>query len=88
MKYHIEYTPRAYKSLAKLDKPTARGIIAWIEDNLEGCENPRLHGKALVGNHSGEWRYRVGDYRIIADIQDKRVLILVLDVKHRSKVYN
>ena len=70
-----------------MDRPTAKSIIAWIEDNLVGCENPRLHGKPLVGNHSGEWRYRVGDYRIIADIQDDRILILVLEVEHRSKVY-
>ena len=70
-----------------MDKPVARNIIAWIENNLENCENPRLHGKPLVGNRKGDWRYRVGDYRIIADIQDDRILILVLDIEHRSKVY-
>lgn len=87
MKYHVELSKGAEKHLSKMDKPAARSIITWIEDNLEGCENPRLHGKPLVGNRSGEWRYRVGDYRIIADIQDDRVLILVLEVEHRSKVY-
>ena len=87
MKYHVEYSKRADKSFAKMDKHIAKSIIDWIENNLEGCENPRLHGKSLVGNYSGKWRYRVGDYRIIADIQDDRILILILDVEHRSKIY-
>ena len=87
MKYHVKLSKSAEKHLSKMDKPTARSIVAWLEDNLEGCENPRRFGRALTGNRSGEWRYRVGDYRIIADIQDERVLILVLEVEHRSKVY-
>ena len=87
MKYHVELSKTAEKSLSKMDKPIANTIIEWIEDNLEGCENPRLYGKSLVGNHSGKLRYLVGDYRIIADIQDECVLILILDAEHRSKVY-
>lgn len=87
MKYHVELSKSAEKRLAKMDKSTAKNIISWIEDNLEGCENPRLLGKPLVGNRSGEWRYRIGDYRMIADIQDDRILILILEIGHRSKIY-
>ena len=87
MKYHVELSKSAEKQLAKMDKSTAKNIICWIEDNLEGCENPRLHGKPLAGNRSGEWRYRIGDYRMIADIQDDRILILILEIGHRSKIY-
>ena len=69
MRYTVEYTKQAVKSLKKLDRQTAALIIGWIEKNLIGCENPRIHGKGLTANRSGQWRYRVGDYRILADIQ-------------------
>ncbi len=56
-------------------------------ENLDPCENPRIHGKGLTANHSKEWRYRVGDYRLIAEIQDEKILILILNVGHRRDVY-
>lgn len=87
MSYRVEFTETARKSLKKLDKYTAIFIVGWIRKHLEGCLDPRLHGKGLVGNHRGEWRYRVGDYRLIADIQEERILILILDVGHRRGVY-
>jgi len=87
MSYKVEYTEQAIKELRKIDKHTQFFILAWIEKNLVGCENPRQHGKALVANRSGEWRYRVGDYRIIAEIEDEKVIILVLTVGHRREVY-
>ena len=76
------------KQLKKLDKHTASLILGWIRKNLEGCENPRLHGKALTANRTGQWRYRVGDYRIIAELQDKQIVILILNVGHRRDIYN
>ena len=85
--YRVELTKAALKSLKKLDKPTAAMILGWIRKNLEGCEDPRRHGKALVGNRAGTWRYRAGDYRIIAEIEDDRVLILVLEIGHRREIY-
>ena len=88
MKYEVEYTPRAVKELKKLDKYTAALIIGWIEKNLVGCEDPRLHGKGLTANRSGQWRYRVGDYRIIAEIMDEKIIILVLTIRHRRDVYD
>ena len=88
MKYTVEYTPRAIKDLKKLDKQTAALILAWIEKNLINSENPFQHGKGLTANHGGEWRYRIGDYRILAEIQNEKIVILVLRVGHRKNVYN
>ena len=59
----------------------------WIDKNLEGTSDPRVHGKALTGNLAGLWRYRVGDYRLIAEIRDDRLVILMLEVGHRSGIY-
>ena len=87
MTYKVEYTEQAIKKLKKIDKHTQFFILAWIEKNLVDCENPRQHGKGLTANRSGEWRYRVGDYRIIAEIEDEKVIILVLTVGHRREVY-
>ena len=86
--YKVEYTERAIKELKKLDKYTRQMIFSWIDKNLSQCENPRAHGKALTANHKGKWRYRVGDYRIIAELQDDKIVILVLTVGHRSAVYS
>ena len=87
MRYTVEYTSKALKSLKKLDKPVLLMIKSWIEKNLVGTTEPRRHGKGLTSNRSGQWRYRVGDYRIIADIEDKKLIILVVEVEHRSRVY-
>lgn len=88
MKYHVEFSKSAIKDLKKLDKHTASLITGWIKKNLEGCEDPRVHGKGLTANHSGQWRYRIGDYRILANILDDKIIILVLQIGHRSEVYN
>lgn len=88
MKFRVEFSKDALKELKKLDKHTAAMIIGWIRKNLDGCENPRQHGKGLTANRSGQWRYRVGDYRLLADIQDNKIVILILHVGHRSEVYS
>lgn len=87
MCYTVEYTKGAVKDLRKLDKHTRSLIWGWIEKNLVGCSDPRQHGKSLTANRSGQWRYRVGDYRILADIQDEKIVILVLEVGHRREIY-
>lgn len=87
MSYHVEFAKRALKDLKKLDKSTAALILGWVRKNLEGCADPRVHGKGLTANRSGEWRYRVGDYRLLADIQDGKLVILMLTIGHRSEVY-
>ena len=85
--YTVEFTKEALHQLKKLDKYTSMLILAWIWKNLEGCSDPRQHGKGLTANRSGQWRYRVGDYRLIADIQDDKILILILNVGHRRDIY-
>ncbi len=86
-KYKVKYTERAIKNLKKLDKHTRYLILSWIEKNLENCENPRLHGKSLVENKAGQWRYRIGDYRLICEIQDSEIVILILEIGHRREIY-
>ena len=88
MRYHVEFTKEALKQLKKMYKRDASLILGWIRKNIENCENPRVHGKGLIANRSGQWRYRVGDYRIIAEIQDNKVLILVLNIGHRREIYD
>lgn len=88
MTYHVEFTKYALKELKKLDKTTVSLITGWIRKNLEGCDNPRIHGKGLTADKAGQWRYRVGDYRVIAQIQDQRVTILVVNIRHRREIYN
>lgn len=88
MTYRVEFTKRALKELEKLDRYTAALILGWVRKNLENCEDPRLHGKGLTANRSGEWRYRVGDYRLLAKIDDGKITILVLSVGHRRDIYN
>lgn len=88
MRYKVEFTQRALKDLKKLDRHTAALILGWVRKNLENCENPRLHGKGLTANKSGQWRYRVGNYRLIAKIEDNKITILILNVGHRRDIYN
>ena len=87
MIYQIVTTDRFDKSFKKLEKQTQKIIKAWIEKNLMGCENPRLHGKGLTANKSGQWRYRVGDYRILAEIRDNELVLVLVEVGHRSRIY-
>lgn len=88
MTYKVEFAEKALKQLKKLDRHTAALILGWVRKNLENCENPRLHGKGLTSNRSGEWRYRVGDYRLLAKIDDNKITILILNVGHRQGIYN
>ncbi len=87
MIYRVEFTQRALKELKKTDRHTSALILGWVRKNLEGCENPRLHGKGLTENRSGEWRYRVGDYRLLAKINDNKIIILIVSIGHRRNVY-
>ena len=86
--YHVEFTKNALKQLKKMDKSSASLILGWIRKNIEGCDNPRVHGKGLTANRSGQWRYRVGNYRIITEIEDDKVIVLVLNVGHRRDIYD
>ncbi|MEN3067175.1 type II toxin-antitoxin system RelE/ParE family toxin [Uliginosibacterium sediminicola] len=88
MVWQIELTASAVKQLGKLDKAEAKRITNFLRQRLATLEDPRSTGKALTGPQLGEyWRYRVGDYRILCEIQDGRLLILVIEVGHRREVY-
>ena len=87
MIYTVDYDKKARKQLRKMDLSVSSKIYDWIGKHLEGSENPRAYGKALKGTWEGYWRYRVGDYRIIADIQDDKIIILVTEVGHRKEIY-
>lgn len=88
MTYSVSYTKRAVKQLRKLDAFARTTILQWIDKNLEGTTDPRRHGKGLTANHSGEWRYRVGDYRILANILDDEIVIEVFAIGHRRDIYD
>ena len=83
MKYNVELSDRFKREFKKLDKYTQKIIRSWIDKNLDGTENPRQYGKGLTANRSGQWRYRIGDYRLICQIEDSELIILALSVGHR-----
>ena len=87
MIYQIVTTDKFDKSFKKLDKQTQKIIKSWIEKNLVGCENPRLHGKGLTANKSGQWRYRVGNYRILAEIRESELVLVLIEAGHRNRIY-
>ena len=83
----IEYTETARTQLRKLDTARARRIVEYMTTRVAGLENPRRLGKALTGPSGELWRYRVGDCRVICDIQDRALRVLVVRVGSRDKVY-
>ena len=87
MSYSVETTARFDKEFKKLDRYTQKMIKAWIEKNLVDCKDPRVQGKGLTANRSGQWRYRIGDYRFICLIEDNKLVILALSIGHRSDIY-
>ena len=87
MKYKVNYSDDALKDLKKIDKHQVRIILGWIEKNLIDCDDPRRHGKSLKHNRCDEWSYRVGTYRLLADIQDDVITIEIINVGHRRDVY-
>ena len=75
MKYNVELSDRFKREFKKLDKYTQKIIRSWIDKNLVGTENPRQYGKGLTANRSGQWRYRIGDYRLICQIEDSELIM-------------
>ena len=86
--WQIEFEDAALKELAKLDKPVAKRIVTFLRERVAVLDDPRSIGEALKGSRLGEfWKYRVGDYRIITNIEDGVMRILVLKVGNRREVY-
>ena len=88
MVWTVELDPAALKELRKLDRQVARRILSFLRERLSVIDDPRSIGEALRGDTLGDyWKYRLGDYRIVSRIIDRRILILVLRIGHRRDVY-
>ncbi|MDY0267528.1 type II toxin-antitoxin system RelE family toxin [Trichloromonas sp.] len=88
MAWRIEVTETAKKQLAKLDRQIQADIVRYLRERIAGDEDPRRYGAPLRRELAGRWKYRVDDYRLICEIQDRKILVLVLMVGHRSTVYD
>jgi len=86
-RWKIEISRTAEKQIQKLDRKAQKTIVRFLRERVEPSDDPRQWGKPLRGEKRGLWRYRVGDYRLICDIQDENITILVLAVGHRKDVY-
>ena len=87
MAWTIEFQPDAAKELKKLDRAAAGRIVKTLETRIAVLGDPRSLGAPLKGEHEGYWRWRIGDYRVVARIEDERITILVVRVGHRREVY-
>lgn len=87
MVWTIEYTQTAREQLRKLDKPIARRLLDYMDENVAQSANPRDLGKAMTGSLGDFWRYRVGDYRVVCDIQDDVLRVLVVQLGNRKNIY-
>jgi len=83
----IEITRTAERQIKKLGHTAQKAVVRFLRERLKTADNPRQWGKPLRGDKKGLWRYRVGDYRLICDIEDERITVLVLEVGHRRDVY-
>ena len=88
MAWKIEYDPRALQDLKRLDRAVQREIVDYMDNRIAGARTPRDFGKPLRGSRFGLWRYRVRDYRIICELQEKRLVVLVVAVGHRCTIYD
>ena len=86
--YSVEIAEEAAKKIRKLDRETQHLILSYINRNLKNCQDPRASGKTLSGPLRGLWRYRIGDYRLLAEIRDREMVVIAVDVGHRSKLYS
>ena len=87
MAWKIDYTDTALKQLRGLDKPVTRRILDYLDGRVAGSGDPRSAGKALTGPLGGLWRYRVGDYRVVCDIQEGVMRVLVVQIGNRRELY-
>ena len=88
MSWDYKVTNKAFKQLRKLGHEPSRRIVNFLKSRIQGCDDPRQFGKPLKGNLDEFWRYRVDDYRILCRIEDKKLVVLVVEVGHRRDVYD
>lgn len=86
--WRLVFSKRADKQLSKMDPGVRRVIVAWLLKNIDGCIDPRAHGKGLTANRSGKWRYRVGDYRVLCEVRDDELIVLAIEIGHRRDIYD
>ena len=88
MAWRIEFDPAAAKELRKLDRPVQQRLLGFLRLRVAPLEDPRTIGEALAGERLGAfWKYRVGDWRLICDIQDDRIVVRVLRLRHSREAY-
>jgi mRNA interferase RelE/StbE len=85
--YNVEYGKEAQKILKKMDKANSQRIVKWIGERVNGCDNPRLWGEVLLGEFSGLWKYRIGNFRLICKIDDYKLVVIVIELGHRKDGY-
>jgi mRNA interferase RelE/StbE len=85
--WKIQFEPRALKEFEKLDRSTQQRVLGFLSKQIAPSPDPRAKGKALTGEFKGLWRYRIGEYRLICDIRDKILVIMVLRIAHRKDIY-
>jgi len=85
--WRVEFQRSAAKQLRALDKPIQRRILSFFRDRVARSDDPRKLGKALTGDKGGLWRYRIGDYRAICNLEDEQLIVLVLEIGHRREIY-
>ena len=88
MPWRVEFDRSAARDLRKLDVQAQRLILRYLRERIATAEDPRRFGHALARDLKGLWRYRVGDYRIVAAIEDERLVVLVVTVGYRREVYD
>lgn len=87
MSYKLLYSSKADKQLEKMGKSQSKIIVAWMKKHIKNTAEPRKYGKALSGKHKNKWSYRIGQYRVLVDIQDKELIVLALEIGHRREIY-
>ena len=87
MKWKLEFSKKADKQLEKIDNSARKIIVSWLLKNIDDCDNPRAFGKPLTANLKNQWRYTIGNYRVLCDIQDNVTTVLALNIGHRSRIY-
>lgn len=85
--WQVEWDARALKELKKIDRQAQKDVINFLKKRIATQESPKRFGKALLGNKSGLWRYRIRDYRLICKMEDNKMVVVVLRVGHRKAVY-
>lgn len=86
MRYKLLFSKRALKELKKMDNAVSAMILAWLRKNVDGASDARAFGKALQGKKD-MWRYRIGEYRVLANIEDENLTIIAIEIAHRKDIY-